>query len=262
VCQNILLIGAGVSSTDIARELGPVVAAVYQSSRGGDLDLPSSFLPPNAVRIGGIAKLDHPATLPPDELTSATPIPSTVTLADGSKLHHIHHVILCTGYMTSYPFLKQYHHGTLSAEHATPSTLVTADGTQVHNLHKDIFYIPDSTLAFIGTPYHTATFSLFEFQAMALARVFAGACALPTEHEMRAEYGEKRRRKGLSRDFHSLRGYGEEEAYVNELVEWVNRDAGGDGVGLMEGHSAEWLAANRAREEKLKWLRARRAKAG
>jgi hypothetical protein len=171
--QNILLIGAGVSSTDIARELGPVAAAVYQSSRGGDLDLPSSFLPPNAVRIGGVDKFNHAAIIP-NELKSPEPIPGTVTLANGSKLCNIHHVILCTGYMTSYPFLKQYHHDNLHIDQATPDTLVTAEGSQVHNLHKDIFYIPDPTLAFIGAPYHTATFSLFEFQAMALARVYAG----------------------------------------------------------------------------------------
>lgn len=162
--------------------------------------------------------------------------------------------------MTSYPFLKQYHHDTLPMEQATPEVLVTADGSQVHNLHKDIFYIPDPTLAFIGTPYHTATFSLFEFQAMALARVFAGMCQLPDEHEMRAEYDARKRRKGLGRNFHSLRGSGEEEAYVNELVEWVNRDACMYGFELMKGHSAEWVAANKAREEKLGWLRKRNGK--
>lgn len=163
--------------------------------------------------------------------------------------------------MTSYPFLKQYHADSLSMEQTTPEVLVTADGTQVHNLHKDIFYIPDPTLAFIGAPYHTATFTLFEFQAMALARVFAGTCQLPNEHEMRTEYEEKKRRKGLGRDFHSLRGYGEEEAYVIELVEWVNRSGSVHGVEPMKGHTNEWRAANKAREEKLKWLRRRKGKA-
>lgn len=258
LCQNVLLIGAGVSSMDIARELGPVAAAVYQSSRGGDLDLPSSFLPPNAVRIGGIAKFDQNSTTTANELSSLDPIPGTITLANGSQLCNIHHVILCTGYMTSYPFLAQYHSDTLPAEQATSSILVTAEGSQVHNLHKDIFYIPDTTLAFIGTPYHTATFSLFEFQAMALARVFAGTCHLPDERTMRAEYDTKKRKKGLGRDFHSLRGFGEEEAYVAELVEWVNRDATVYGVEPMKGHSDEWRAANKAREEKLGWLRERR----
>lgn len=262
--QNVLLIGAGVSSTDIARELGPVAAAVYQSSRGGDLDLPSSFLPPNAVRVGGVVKFDHSsaATTTSHNLTPPDPIPGTITLATGSQLCNIHHVILCTGYMTSYPFLKQYHDDTIPAAQATPDILITAEGAQVHNLHKDIFYIPDPTLAFIGTPYHTATFSLFEFQAIALARVFAATCRLPHERAMRAEYEAKKQRKGLGRDFHSLRAYGEEEAYVIDLVEWVNRDANFYGTEPMRGHSDEWRAANEARAQKLRWLRERRSEKG
>jgi len=258
--KNILLIGAGVSSTDIARELGSVAAAVYQSSRGGDLDLPSSYLPANATRISGIAKFEHfaSASTLTNELTPTEPLPGTIVLADGQKLCKVHHVILCTGYMTSYPFLKQYHSDSLPIEQATPEVLVTAEGSQVHNLHKDIFYIPDPTLAFIGAPYHTATFTLFEFQAMVLARVFAGTCQLPNEDEMRAEYEERKRRKGLGRDFHSLRGHGEEEAYVIELVKWVNQDAIVHGVEPMKGHTEEWRAANKAREEKLRWLRQRK----
>ena len=260
--QNILLVGAGVSSTDIARELGPVAAAVYQSSRGGELDLPSSYLPANAVRISSIARFEHSgrASTPADDLTPDEPLPGAVVLANGQKMCKVHHVILCTGYMTSYPFLGRYHSDSLPLEQATPGILVTGEGSQVHNLHKDIFYIPDPTLAFVGAPYHTATFTLFEFQAMALARVFAGTCQLPNEHEMRAEYEEKKKRKGLGRDFHSLRGHGEEEAYVVELVEWVNRDAVGHGVEPIKGHTEEWCAANRAREEKLRWLRQSKGK--
>ena len=210
------------------------------------------MLPPNAVRIGGIAKFELSSDRTPTqhEKTSSEPISGTVLLANGSKLCHIHQVILCTGYMTSYSFLKQYHSDTLPAEQATPNVLVTAEGSQLHNLHKDIFYIPDPTLAFIGTTYHVATFSFFEFQAMALARVFAGTCQLPSEPEMRAEYDAKKQRKGLGRDFHSLRGTGEEEAYVTELVEWVNRDAVARGLEpTMKGHTDEWRAANKAKEE-------------
>ena len=55
--QNILLIGAGVSSLDIAKDLGTTAASIYQSSRSGPYDLPSHLLPANAARLGGIESL-------------------------------------------------------------------------------------------------------------------------------------------------------------------------------------------------------------
>lgn len=51
--QNVLLIGAGVSSLDIAREISTTAKSIYQVSRGGIFDLPTSFLPPGATRISG-----------------------------------------------------------------------------------------------------------------------------------------------------------------------------------------------------------------
>ncbi|TIA31173.1 dimethylaniline monooxygenase, partial [Aureobasidium pullulans] len=53
--KNVLVIGAGVSSTDICRELGSVAAKIWQSSRGGEYDLLPSMLPENCTRVGGIA---------------------------------------------------------------------------------------------------------------------------------------------------------------------------------------------------------------
>lgn len=89
-------------------------------------------------------------------------------------------------------------------------------------------------------PYHTANFSLFDFQAQLVARVFAGKAIYPTKAEVRAEYDERIRVKGRGRDFHSLRQTGAEPAYVDSLVAWANRDLS-DGVEPMEGHTEAWL---------------------
>lgn len=130
---------------------------------------------------------------------------------------------------------------------ADERVLIT-DGTQMHNLHRDIFYIPDPTLAFVGVPFYTATFTLFEFQALAVAAVFGGRAALPGKDEMRAEYEARVQRKGFGRAFHDLRG--EEEAYVAELVGWINRKE--NGVAEVEGHTAEWHAAKKEQVERMK----------
>lgn len=101
--QDVLLVGAGVSSMDIARDLGPHANAVYQSSRGGAYDLPTHLLPPNGARVGGISSFDGVGS----ELTSNGAIPGIVTLSSGQRLCNIHQVVLCTGYHVSLPFLRQ-----------------------------------------------------------------------------------------------------------------------------------------------------------
>ena len=257
--KTILLIGAGVSSCDIARESSQYANHIYQSSRGGVLDLPASFLPENATRIGAIRSFDVVPNMESQTGTRASVIVS-ITLQDGRKLCGIDHIILCTGYMTSYPFLRHLHSDNAPAHEANDEILVTAEGDMVHNLHKDIFYIPDPSLAFVGAPYHIATFSFFEFQAQAVARVFAGKAKLPSPQAMRDEYNLRVARKGLGRDFHSLRGRGEEQAYVADIVAWMNKDAVALGAEEMVGHTKEWHEANTAREEKLKWLRASKDK--
>lgn len=109
----------------------------------------------------------------------------------------------------------------------------------MHNLHKDIFYIPDPTLAFVGIPYYTATFVFFEYQAIAAAGVLSGKVDIPSEIEMKKEYEERSKRKGYGRNFHSMRE--EEVQYVGELVEWVNRDIAERGGSKVEGLSKKWL---------------------
>jgi thioredoxin reductase len=240
--QNVLIIGAGVSSTDMAREIGVVAKNVFQSSRGGAYDLSSHLLPDNAARVSGIRSFE-PLTSSEALETSGDVIPGTVTLTDGTTLCNIHRVILATGYHSSLPFLRPFHADALTSEEADSRILIT-DGLQTHNLHKDIFYIPDPTLAFIGIPFHTATFSFFEFQAVALAAVLSGKVPLPSEESMREEYLERLQRKGAGRPFHSMRGEGQEIGYVKELVAWVNGKLSADEVGeeeLMQGHSKKWF---------------------
>ncbi|KAK0614008.1 hypothetical protein B0T14DRAFT_539642 [Immersiella caudata] len=236
--QNVLVIGAGVSSSDICKELVGIANTVYQSVRGGAYDTPTHLLPASTIRVGPISSfhLDPPTTL--QTLPPSDPIPSlTITLNDNQTLTNIHTVILATGYITSYPFLSALHDDSAPPESATPTTLITSDGDMVHNLHQDIFYIPNPTLSFIGVPYHAAAFTLFGFQAQVLARAFAGRAKLPKEGEMREIYEKKAKEKGLGRGFHSLAGKGAEVAYVRGLVEWANEDAEGETV---EGPSDGW----------------------
>lgn len=160
-------------------------------------------------------------------------------------------MILCTGYHLTLPFLPEHHADCVPAEHADDKVLVT-DGTMFHNLHRDIFYISDPSLAFVGVPFFTATFTLFEFQAMVVAKVVAGLAELPGEGEMRREYAERVREKGVGKGFHSLRD--REVEYVDGLLGWVNADLEKKGKGRLEGHTRKWRVAREVMTERIRKL--------
>ena len=181
--------------------------------------------------------------------TSNDAILGKVHLKDGTILSDIHSVIVCTGYHCSYPFLAHLHRDDLKPSEADDQILVT-DGTQMHNLHKDIFYIPDPTLSFVGVPYYTATFTMFEFQAIAVAAGYSGRADLPTVPQMRQDYQQRLQKKGHGKNFHNLRG--EETDYVKDLVDWVNRDGRMRGLEPIEGHTQEWHVVKVAAMERLK----------
>jgi len=231
---------------DIAREIGPVANNIYQVSRGGTFDFSPILLPKKVTRIGAIESFElspqHNAS-DNQALSPKEPIPGTIVLKSGERLSDIHRIILCTGYHFCLPFLKDHHEDDTAIENASDTVLVT-DGTQLHNLHEDIFYIPDPTLAFIGVPFYTATFSLFEFQAMALAAVWSGRADLPAKDIMQEQYVKRTKEKGLGRNFHSLKGV--EDVYVRDLMMWLNRDAQKYGAKLLQGHTEEWHAARTA----------------
>lgn len=240
--KNVLLLGAGTSSIDIARELGPVAGVIYQSSRGGRHDFTASLLPENGIRVGAVASFDGDfrccETI--QQLVDDTPIPFTVSLQSGQQLCNIHYVIVCTGYHYSFPFLSTLHEDQTSVEEASDTVLVT-DGRCVHNLYKHIFYMPDPTLVFVGLPYHVSTFNLYDFQAIAVAAVFSGRAALPSEAKMREDYREWVSIKQGDKDFHSLGG--DEEGYVEPLLDWINKDAASKGLPVIHGHTPEFHVA-------------------
>ena len=143
-------------------------------------------------------------------------------------------------YQYSYPFLPGYHQdaGSLPSD----EVLVTSGGS-VHNLYRDVFYIPDPTLAFVGVSINTATFSFFEYQSISIARVFSGQARLPDLASRRLEYEDRVAKRGDGKFLHLLGKEGEVE-YVKETVAWLNRDAADLGGEEVQGHTQAWLDAS------------------
>ncbi|KAJ5178633.1 uncharacterized protein N7500_001332 [Penicillium coprophilum] len=246
--RNVLLLGGGVSSLDIAKEISGTANHVYQSTRNGAFDLPESALPENSSRIAEVEAFECSTSTTSSDTEH---LPLTVHLKTGESLHEIDTIIFCTGYQMALPFLDDYNDYSMSAIEANDRVLVT-DGTQVHNLHQDIFYIPDPTLAFVGIPFYTATFSLFEFQAIAVTAFLSGIAQLPSTTSLRTEYENRVEKKGLGRSFHSLKD--QEQVYVDELIGWVNTGRIERGLPLIEGHTETWIKERAALSERLKLL--------
>lgn len=234
--KTILVIGGGASAMDVARESTGVAKRVIQSTRGGDFDLPPSMLPETVEHVGAIEKF----VLDPDS-TADLSVRGRIVLKDGGVVRDVDYVVLATGYLTSYPFIPQYHSDTLPIDDVTPDILVTSEGNMVHHLHKDIFYIEDPSLAFIGVPYYSATFSLFDFQAQVLARVYSGKTKLSSRESLREDYEKRVAASGRGRGFHSLAGDGAEPAYVKDILAWANSNAVSDKIEPLQGHSDKWL---------------------
>ncbi|KAH7398108.1 hypothetical protein BKA64DRAFT_57784 [Cadophora sp. MPI-SDFR-AT-0126] len=243
--STVLIIGAGVSAYDIARELDAVGCKTYQASRDPSRADRARLegMPESCERVPGVSEfiLDETvatsgtATSPLEETQT---IPGRVLLTDGRDLKGLHHVILATGYVTTYPFLGELEQPTLPVHKADNKVIITADGSTVHNLHLDIFYIPDPTLCFIGVPVNTSTFSLFDFQARILARVWKGEARLPPQQEMQRIHMERKARLKPGDKFHSLAL--QDLAYAEGILKWVNADLEEAGLQPLTAFDDKW----------------------
>ncbi|WVR03026.1 hypothetical protein IAU60_000015 [Kwoniella sp. DSM 27419] len=241
--KTVLLIGIGTSGNDISRDIAPYASKIYMVGRN-KLRGPVAYkkqrrmqrflLPDNAEQVPEIRRF-----LPPSPGQSIRQ--ASVELTDGRVLTGIDEVIFATGYQYSFPFLPDYHQDPGSAvSQKAPQPLVT-DGTGVLNLWRDVFYIPDPSLTFIGLSVNTSAFSFFEYQSISIARVLGDKARLPNEKIRWKQYDQLVAAKGEGKFSHLLNRDGERE-YVRDTVAWLNKDAEWSGAELVQGHSLEWLA--------------------
>ncbi|KAI1162323.1 hypothetical protein F5B18DRAFT_624813 [Nemania serpens] len=242
--KTVLLVGAGASALDIAREVDALGGTVYQSRRESKYDLTAIRLPEAVRRVAMVAEFitdEDDVSKPARSGGSEGAILGKIVLEDKTTLENIDYVVISTGYITSYPFLEHLEQPSVAWEEADEGVVITADGYTTHNLHKDVFYIPDPTLVFVGVSQFVSTFSLFDFQAKMMAKVLAGHVRLPAESVMKAEHRERKARFQPGDRFHSL--FLMEQAYIAEALTWVNADLAKLGLPLMEGMDNDWRRA-------------------
>lgn len=194
----VLVVGNYASGSDLATQIGTVAKRVYVSTVDEPKDTGVDYI----RQVGVVTRYDH---------TTRTAHTTTGDV-DG-----IDAVIYCTGYLYTFPFL---------AEQFPDLT----DGHYVKRLYRQIFYVDDPSLAFVGLPKYISPLPFGEAQGAVLARVYSGRMSLPDAAERRRAYEEELAAKGTGKPFHSFKET--DAAFCNEMYGWI-RDAGADTEGLV-----------------------------
>ncbi|KAI0121389.1 hypothetical protein BJ170DRAFT_644688 [Xylariales sp. AK1849] len=145
-----------------------------------------------------------------------------IVFEDDTYLDDVDVVIYCTGYKTSFPFWNSEANG---------RSLWDYEAGKLIDSYWHTFFHDFSSLAIVGLP-RVLTFRSFEYQAIALARLFSGrgSLALPPIEERQKwerERAEERRKQG--KKFHDI------EWETGETTEWLNGLFQIAGLGTLQG---------------------------
>ncbi|PLB37864.1 putative dimethylaniline monooxygenase [Aspergillus candidus] len=181
VDKKVVVVGGNVSSADLVADLHAIIKGpLYVSQRGRNdafrfaWDLPNVELKPTLQSI------------------KASDASISVTFTDNTTVDNIDKLIFATGYRLSYPFLDP--------DPVTPNN-------RVAGFYQHVFKVGDPSLALVGQVRAAISFRVYEYQAVAVARYFAGHNAKPLPSPQKQDLWEFERLKyrGPTTDFHTLR---------------------------------------------------------
>ncbi|KAK9511420.1 hypothetical protein O3M35_000081 [Rhynocoris fuscipes] len=188
--KNVLIIGGGPSAQDISIDIASEAKLVYISHHVNVL-LSVKF-PDNIVHKPDIEYFTE----------------NGAVFTDGSS-SHIDRVLLATGYRYNLDFLDD------------SCGVWVEDYGYVTPLYKQLINISQPTMAFIGLPFRTFIFPLFETQVKCMIKILSGKVSLPDRGEMykdRRKEEENGKSKGIpKRKYHNLAS--RVRQYMNELYE-------------------------------------------
>ncbi|PLN81513.1 dimethylaniline monooxygenase [Aspergillus taichungensis] len=181
--QKVLIVGGNYSAADLVIDLHDIVQRPLYVSRRGNTDIfPGVWRLPGVITTAPIAQME-PSPSSPDKINA--------TFTDNTTATDIDKIIFATGYRLSYPFL-----------HPNPVT----PNNHLTGFYQHIFQTSDPSLAIVGQVRGSLPLRVYEYQAVAVARYFAGrnAVALPSDEDQRAWESERLRSTGASVLFHEL----------------------------------------------------------
>lgn len=205
--KKILVIGNSASGHDIAVDLLQAVQLpLHQSRRSrGRLDGDG---PPPGIKWETVIKEYR--------------LDGTIAFEDGSELKDVDHIIYCTGYLPSYPFWNSKVNG---------RALFDYNKKKLINNYWHTFFYDIPNLAIIGMP-RVLTFRSFEYQAIAIARLFSGRNNIPlppTEEQQKWERTREKTRQQEGKKFHEI------EWETGETFRWLDGFFQIAGLGTLSG---------------------------
>ncbi|KAJ6578588.1 FAD/NAD-P-binding domain-containing protein [Mycena sp. CBHHK59/15] len=211
--KTILIVGASVSASEIARDIAPYTKRIIASIRPHENLHP--FQLRSVVRFPNITQfVPEIAYFEPLEAHDKGITNGKIYLINGTVLRGIDEVIFATGYIHSNIFLPNF----------------TSDG-QPADLHWTGHYIPDPTLAYTNV----RPWTIGRYQSYAFAKVWEGTAHLPTQQQMWEDYHSGKYH------FRGFFGSGPSEALFRQYVAWLNNESLENGGRFVE----PWPVENR-----------------
>ncbi|ORY61559.1 uncharacterized protein BCR38DRAFT_348044 [Pseudomassariella vexata] len=205
--KKVLIIGNSASGHDISNELVTTAShPVYQSIRS------------KSIWDGD----EPPAGIVWKPVIKEFLLDGRIMFKDGTYLDSVDTVIYCTGYKPSYPFWNIEANGRPLWDYEAGKMIKT----YWHTFFQDF-----PTLAIVGAP-RVLTFRSFEYQAIALARLFAGRHSVslpPIEEQKKWEKEREQRTKREGLKFHDI------EWETGETMEWLRGLFQIAGLGTLRG---------------------------
>lgn len=153
-----------------------------------------------------------------------------ILFADGTSLafDDVDTIVYCTGYRPSFPFWNAAANG---------HELYDYDNDKLVGNYWHTFFYDHPTLALVGMP-RTLTFRSFEYQAVAVARLWAERAATPLPSVAEQQKWERDRLETTRRDgtrFHDVGGPGQGQDKVDVMFEYFQRLYDIAGLGTLRG---------------------------
>ncbi|KAL2415833.1 Thiol-specific monooxygenase [Exophiala dermatitidis] len=198
VGKKVLVVGGSVSAADIVTDIhGIVKGPLYSAQRRVNEALVSVWKLPGVVSKGQVKRI-----------FSHDDNGVGVEFQDGSTVVGFDKIIFATGFKVSYPYL-------------VPNPVTPTN--RLAGVYEHIVKIGDPTLTFVGQVKGGLSFRVFEYQAVAIARILAGRAHLPPVAEQEAWERERLQKKGDSILFHEI--VPDFEQYWNKLREIAGKPA-------------------------------------
>ncbi|TDZ41130.1 Thiol-specific monooxygenase [Colletotrichum trifolii] len=209
--KKTIVVGGSVSAFEALHDIrtvtkGPVIASLREP-----------------VPVFGWVPFTHPDITIKPEITNLCPDTGRVTFSDNSTEDDVDIILFATGYDYSFPYLPQ----------------VKVKNRRVQGLYQLVFHIDDPTLAFVGMVKGGFTFRVFEWHAVAAARVLAGRGHLPAKAEMEKWEEDRMAKRGDGIHFFTLAPDFEE--YFNSLRATAGDPEPGTTGRILPKFDHEWV---------------------